>query len=64
MSKPLRILILEDSAADAEMNLHELRRAGFDPQWTREEKQLLNGSFPGSICWSTLPFPHDERPQD
>ena len=41
-----------------------LQMAGFDPQWTREEKQLLNGTFPGSICWSTLPWPHDERPQD
>jgi hypothetical protein len=41
-----------------------LQLAGFDPQWTREEKQLLNGTFPGSICWSTLPWPHDTRPQD
>jgi len=41
-----------------------LQMAGFDPQWTREEKQLLNGTFPGSICWSTLPWPHDTRPQD
>jgi hypothetical protein len=41
-----------------------LQMAGFDPQWTKEEKQLLNGTFPGSICWSTLPWPHDERPQD
>ena len=41
-----------------------LQMAGFDPQWTREEKQLLNGTFPGSICWSTLPWPRDERPQD
>ena len=41
-----------------------LQMAGFDPQWTREEKQLLNGTFPGSICWSTIPWPHDTRPQD
>ncbi|MGI8980825.1 MAG: helix-turn-helix domain-containing protein [Pirellulaceae bacterium] len=41
-----------------------LQRQGFDPQWTKEEKQLMEGSFPGSICWRTLPFPHDERPQD
>src|SRR5688500_10836429 len=27
-----------------------LQMAGFDPQWTREEKQLLDGTFPGSIC--------------
>ena len=41
-----------------------LQMAGFDPQWTKEERQLLDGTFPGSISWSTLPFPHDERPQD
>ena len=41
-----------------------LQMAGFDPQWTREEKQLLNGTFPGSICWSTIPWPHDTRLQD
>ena len=37
MSKPLRVLVLEDSAADAELNIHELRCAGFDPQWRRVE---------------------------
>ncbi|MBC7853727.1 MAG: hypothetical protein IAF94_09850, partial [Pirellulaceae bacterium] len=41
-----------------------LQMAGFDPQWTKEEKQLMDGSFPGSICWRALPFPRDERPQD
>ena len=41
-----------------------LQRQGFNPQWTKEEKQLMDGSFPGSICWRTLPFPHDERLQD
>ena len=39
MSKPLRILILEDNAADAELNIHELRDAGFDPQWQRVESE-------------------------
>ncbi len=39
MSKPLRILIIEDSAPDAELNLHHLRRAGFDPQWQRVETE-------------------------
>jgi PAS domain S-box-containing protein len=33
MSTPLRVLILEDQPADAELLLHELRRAGFDPTW-------------------------------
>ena len=33
MSIPLRVLILEDRPADAELMLHELRRAEFDPTW-------------------------------
>ena len=32
MAKPVRVLILEDNPADAEMVLHTLRRAGFAPQ--------------------------------
>ncbi len=39
MNKALRILLLEDSAADAELNLEELRSAGFDPQWQRVETE-------------------------
>lgn len=33
MKKPLRVLVLEDSAADAELNIRELRRVGLDVQW-------------------------------
>ncbi len=33
MRTPLQVLILEDRAADAELMLHELRRAGFEPEW-------------------------------
>jgi len=33
--RPLRVLILEDRPEDAELALHELRRAGFDPAWRR-----------------------------
>jgi PAS domain S-box-containing protein len=29
MSVPLRVLVIEDTTADAELNLHELQRAGF-----------------------------------
>jgi len=39
MSTPLRILILEDQPADVEMMVHELRRAGFDPDWRRVETE-------------------------
>ena len=35
MSKPLHILIVEDSEADTELLLHELRNAAFDPTFQR-----------------------------
>jgi PAS domain S-box-containing protein len=36
---PLRILIVEDRAADAELMAAELRRARFDPSWKRVETE-------------------------
>ena len=33
MAIPLRVLVLEDRDSDAELMLHELRRAGFAPAW-------------------------------
>jgi PAS domain S-box-containing protein len=39
MSTAIRVLILETRAADAELMLHELRRAGFDPVWQRAETE-------------------------
>ena len=39
MSTPLRVLILEDQPADAELTLHELRRADFEPEWARVETE-------------------------
>ncbi len=43
MPTPLNVLIVEDSEADAELILIELRRAGFDPKWKRvqTEKSFL-----------------------
>jgi len=35
MSRPLRVLIVEDSADDAELLLRELRRGGFEPSYRR-----------------------------
>src|SRR5207302_9429870 len=35
MATPLRVLMLEDRPADAELLLSELRRAGFAPLWER-----------------------------
>ena len=37
--RPLRVLILEDRPEDAELELHELRRAGFEPSWHRVEDE-------------------------
>jgi len=39
MSVPLKVLILEDRPADAELALYELRRAGFTPDWLRVETE-------------------------
>ena len=35
----LRVLILEDRATDAELMLHELRRAEYEPDWRRVETE-------------------------
>ncbi|CAN5191760.1 hypothetical protein BH10PLA2_BH10PLA2_24650 [soil metagenome] len=39
MKTPLRVLLLEDSASDAELVLHSLRRAGYDPLANRIETE-------------------------
>ncbi len=39
MPESLRVLILEDRPADAELVLHELRRAGYAPDWQRVETE-------------------------
>ena len=36
---PLRVLVLEDSARDAELIVRELRSFGYEPQWTRVETE-------------------------
>jgi signal transduction histidine kinase len=54
MPTPLRLLILEDREADAELILHELRQADFDPVWQRveDEEGFLTalGSSPDLVC--------------
>ena len=37
--KPIYVLLLEDNKKDAELNIRELCRAGFDPQWKRVETE-------------------------
>jgi len=36
---PVRVLILEDSPHDAELVVRELKRAGYEPEWTRVETE-------------------------
>jgi PAS domain S-box-containing protein len=39
MPNPLKLLIVEDNPADAEMELLELQRAGFAPEWERVDTE-------------------------
>ncbi|MEI8233194.1 MAG: response regulator [Verrucomicrobiota bacterium] len=36
---PLNVLIVEDRASDAQLMVHELKKAGFDPQWKLAENE-------------------------
>jgi len=40
MAVPLKLLLLEDRPADAELLLFELRDAGYDPDWHRVESEI------------------------
>lgn len=39
MARPIRVLILEDNPADAELMLHQLRQADFAPEWQRVDTE-------------------------
>src|SRR5258707_426968 len=57
---PLRVLIVEDQPADAELILHYLRKDGFDPDWQRVETETqylarLSSALEIIICDHTLP---------
>ncbi len=39
MSRPLKVLMVEDNPDDTELLVRELRRAGFDPDWTRVDTE-------------------------
>ena len=46
----VRILLVEDRVSDAELVLHELRRAGLDPEWTRvDDESAFRASLGPSI---------------
>jgi len=61
MSKPIRVLVLEDSAIDAEINIRELCHAGFDPQWKRVETEadyLVELDNPPELILADYSMPH------
>lgn len=39
MTRPIRLLVLEDNPSDAELAIHELERAGFEPDWVRVDTE-------------------------
>ena len=60
MGVPLKVLILEDRESDAELMLHELRSAGYQPTWQRVEtesdyKAALNDSLDLILADFNLP---------
>ena len=50
MTEPIRVLLIEDEPADAELVLIELKRGGFDPSWERvdTEEQLCRALAAGN----------------
>jgi two-component sensor histidine kinase len=65
MCPKLRVLILEDRTADADLMVHELRRAGFDAQWqtaqTREE-YLAGLDPPPDVILADYSLPQFDAP--
>ena len=60
MAVSLKILIVEDNPADAELLIRELRRAGFDPEWSRvdtEPEYLANLSGDLDVILSDYDMP-------
>ncbi|MCK6555588.1 PAS domain S-box protein [Candidatus Binatia bacterium] len=59
---PIRVLLVEDSAADAELIVHELERGGYAPEWQRVETEaalaaaLRDGEWDLVTCDFRLPL--------
>ncbi len=66
MGTPLRVLILEDNAFDAELVLRELGRGGYVPDWERVDSEagFLNALGPGfDIILSDFEMPTFSAPR-
>ena len=51
MGTPLRVLLLEDSADDAELLLRELKRGGYDPAVERVETREAMAAALDKQAW-------------
>lgn len=63
---PLRVLILEDRPADAELMVHELRRSRFQPVWQRVETEsdyLAQLKSPPDVILCDYHLPQMEAPR-
>ncbi len=60
MPRSIQVLIVEDSAVDAELLVRQLQRDGFDPQWQRveTEEDYLQGLHAGlDLVFSDFEMP-------
>ena len=66
MALPLRLLLVEDSADDADLILHELRRAGYDPTYQRvqtaAELKAALAQRPWDLVIADYVLPHFSAP--
>src|SRR2546425_758344 len=54
MSTPLRMLMVEDSEADAELLAHELRRAGFALEFERVDNAAALAAALDRVTWDVI----------
>ena len=54
MATPIRVLIVEDSSDDAERQVHELRRVGYDLSWVRAENATEMRAALESGVWDVI----------
>jgi CheY-like chemotaxis protein len=63
---PIRVLILDDRAEDAELILHELRRSGFEPTGERletEAEYLAGLQWPPDVILADYQMPQLDAPR-
>src|SRR5438093_8430429 len=54
MATPLRVLMVEDSEADAELLARELKRAGFEVMWDRVQSAEALDQALDNVTWDVI----------